>query len=155
MPEFSTAEVTETPYLYVERSCSMDPADISAVMGAAFQDVYAHMQANGIAPAGPALAVYYTYDPEKMTFRAGFVVAPDTPRPTEGDVRGDVTPAGSVIRCTHIGPYATLRDDYAAMMGWAEENGHTIGAPAWELYMNDPSEVPEAEWHTEIHVSLA
>ena len=39
MPEFTTRAVGETPYLYAEGRCSMDPAEISQAMGAAFGQV--------------------------------------------------------------------------------------------------------------------
>lgn len=155
MPDFRTTEVEETPYLYVERSCSMAPDDISAAMGRAFGDVWAFMQANGIAPQGPALSVYYTYDPETVTFRAGFVVDRADLDKADGAVKGDVTPAGRVVHFTHKGPYSELRTSYGKLMEYMGAEGLAMGAPTWELYVNDPDETPEDELITEIYVSLA
>ncbi len=154
MTDFSRVQVEERPYLYVERSCSMDPGDISCAMGEAFGAVYAHMMGAGVTPAGPALSVYYSYDPEKMAFRAGFTVAQADLDKTGGEVKGDVTPAGHALHFTHIGAYATLRDDYELMMQQLEEHGMALGAPSWELYLNDPSETPEHELRTEIYSML-
>ncbi len=155
MPEFEITDVAETPYLYATGSCSMDPTDISATMGRVFGQVWSFMTDHGIAPAGPALAVYHSYDPEKMTFRAGFVVTKDDLAKATGEVGGDVTPVGRALTFTHIGPYATLRDDYGLMMRHAEERGLTLGTPAWELYLNDPSQTPENELRTQAYVALA
>ncbi len=155
MPEFKLIDVTETPYLYVERTSSWDPAQVAVAMGKAFQDVWAFMQANAIAPAGGALSVYYTYSPESVTFRGGFVIAPENMPKAQGEVMADVTPAGRVLHFTHKGSYASLRNDYNAMMPWMEKQGLKMAAPTWEVYMNDPERVPEEELLTEVYVALA
>lgn len=154
MPEFKLTEVAETPYLYVEKSCSMDPGDISNAMGASFAEVWDFMQANGIAPAGGALAVYYSYDPERMDFRAGFIVRREEMARAAGNIKADVTPAGQALHFVHQGSYATLRDDYAAMMQHVSGIGREVGAPTWEIYPNDPGQVPEAELLTEVYSML-
>ncbi len=152
---FDMVQVEETPYLYEERTCGMDPKDISAAMGDVFHSVMAFMKAHGIAPAGQAMSVYYTYDPDKMTFRAGFSVLPEDLAKAEGTVKADVTPAGKVLSFVHTGPYSELRNSYGEMMTYAERNGLKIRAPAWEVYVNDPATVPEEELRTDVFVSLA
>ncbi|MCG8445350.1 MAG: GyrI-like domain-containing protein [Hyphomicrobiales bacterium] len=152
---FDMVQVEETPYLYEERTCGMDPKDISAAMGDVFHSVMAFMKAHGIAPAGQAMSVYYTYDPDKMTFRAGFSVLPEDLAKAEGTVKADVTPAGKVLSFVHTGPYSELRNSYGEMMTYAEQNGLKIRAPAWEVYVNDPATVPEEELRTDVFVSLA
>ena len=155
MPEFNMTEAQEMPYLYVERSSGMAPEDIGAAMGRAFGDVWDFMQAHGIAPQGPALSVYYTYDPETVTFRAGFVVGREDLNRADGAVKADVTPAGRVVHFTHKGPYSELRTSYGKLMEYIEDEGLTMGAPSWEVYVNDPDRTPEDELITEIYVSLA
>ena len=155
MPEFEITEVAETPYAYVEKSCSMDPDDIGRAMGEAFGEVWGVMQQQEIAPAGGGLSVYHTYDEDRMTFRVGFVIGRQDMARTAGNVKADVTPAGRVVRFVHKGPYRTLRDDYGAMTGFIAGKGLTMGAPAWEVYLNDPDMVPEDELLTEVFVTLA
>ncbi len=151
MTEFKFVEVAATPYLYVEKSTSMKPDDIGAAMGSAFQEVWGFMEANKIPPAGGALSVYYEYDPEIMKFRAGFIVAPDALQKAAGNVMADKTPAGEALHFTHKGSYATLRDDYDAMMKHISEIGREVSAPTWEVYMNDPSQVAEEDLITEVY----
>jgi len=150
MPDFKFVDVSETPYLFVTRTCSMEPGEIGQAMGEAFQQVWNFMQGEGIAPAGGALSVYYTYDPEKMTFRAGFTVGREDMAKAKGEVGADVTPAGEVLNFVHKGPYSTLRDDYGLMMEHIEKIGREIAAPTWEVYLNDPASVPEEELLTEV-----
>lgn len=154
MPEFKLIDVEEVPYLYQERTCSMAPEVISAAIGQTFKTVWEFMQANGVETTGKALAVYYTYDPEEMSFRAGFSVAPDAAGKAQDPVKYDAIPSGQVLYFRHIGPYSTLRDSYAQMMAYMEKEGLTLGAPTWEVYPNDPETTPEEELITDAFVSL-
>ena len=154
MPDFKLIDVEAMPYLYHEGTSGMEPGGIGAAMGGCFNAVWGFMQANGVQTTGKALAVYYTYDPEQVTFRAGFSVAPDAAGKAKGPVKFDVTPAGQVLYFRHIGPYSTLRDSYGQMMAYMEKEGLTLGAPAWEVYLNDPKLTPEEELITDAFVSL-
>lgn len=153
MLKFEMTDVDEMPYLYEERSCSMDPSDISAAMGETFQSVIGFMGGKQIAP-GAALSVYTTYDPETMTFRAGFSVSPDDAAKAEGAVKAATTPAGRVLTFTHVGPYAELRNSYAKMMTYMDSNGMKPAAPSWEIYVNDPATTPSDKLETKVFVSF-
>lgn len=41
------------------------------------------------------------------------------------------------------------------MMSWMEKEGLTMGAPAWEVYLNDPATTPEDALLTDVYVSLS
>ena len=154
MTDYTMVDVAEKPYLYVERHCSMNPEDISKSMGEAFGTAGAFVHSNGIAFTGSALAVYYTYDPEKMTFRAGFFVSAEDMQKATGDVQGASTPAGNVLKATHIGPYSKLRDTYGVLMQELEKQGKPAGAPTWEVYVDDPDSIPEDNLRTDIYMTL-
>ena len=155
MTEYKMVDVEKTPYLYQERTCSMDPQDISAAMGEVFQNVWAFIAEKKITPAGGPLSVYSTYDPQKMTFRSGFAVSADDAAKADGAVKAGTLPAGEVLHFTHVGPYAKLRDSYGEMMKYLEEKNLTVGAPTWEIYVDDPQTTPEEKLRTEIYVTLA
>lgn len=155
MPDFKMVTVEEIPYFYMQETCSMDPKDISAAMGKTFQGVWDFMQSAGIETTGQALSVYHTYDPEQMTFQAGFSASPDEAGKAKDPVKFDRTPAGDVLYFQHKGPYSTLRDSYGQMMAYMDKEGLTAGAPAWEVYLNDPATTPEDELLTDVFVSLA
>jgi effector-binding domain-containing protein len=149
-------KVEEVPYLYVERSCSMDPADISRNMGMAFGTVAEFIGRKGIASMGNALSVYYSHGEETMTFRGGFIVSAQDAEAGEGEVHGDVLPAGDVLNFVHRGPYATLRDSYAEMLAYLEANSLVIDAPTVEIYLNSPDTVDsEDELETDIYVAVS
>lgn len=154
MPDFKLVKASETPYLYVVKTSSMDPGDIAAKMGEAFGAVWGFMQSHNIQPAGGALSVYYDYSPDKMEFRAGFTVARQDMAKATGEVKADVTPAGELLHFQHKGSYATLRDDYALMTEHLKKIGREMGVPAWEVYLNSPDQVPEAELLTDVYMVL-
>ena len=151
MPEFAMRDVDPIHYLCVESESGMDPQSVGEAMGKAFGRVMEFMQHHGIPPAGQPIAIYSDYDPKVMRFRAGVPVAADDTRAAERDIVAGTTPSGKVLHFTHIGPYATLRDSYGAMMAHCEAQGLKVGAPAWEVYVDDPFEVPEERLRTEVY----
>lgn len=155
MARYKMIDVAERPYLYTERSCSMDPGDISENMEIAFRTVGGLIEEKGIADPGNALSVYYTHDAQTLTFRAGFLVSAEDAERAEGNVKAGVLPGGKVLNFMHRGPYAKLRDSYGEMMEYLENNGMTVGAPTWEIYLNEPDSVAsEDELETDIYVSI-
>lgn len=64
-------------------------------------------------------------------------------------------PAVERMACLiHQGSYGNLCETYQAFWRWIEANGYRIVDPCREVYLNDPDEVPEAEWLTEIQYEL-
>jgi effector-binding domain-containing protein len=104
---------------------------------------------------GPPLSVYYGYSPEEIVFRAGLFVPEADAKAATGEVKADRTPGGEVLHFTHTGSYATLRDSYALMMEHIAARGLTLGAPSWEVYVDDPETTPEHRLRTEVYVTLA
>jgi effector-binding domain-containing protein len=133
----------------------MDPGAISEAMGHAFGTVMDFMDRHGIATDGPPLSVYYGYSPTEIAFRAGLFVTAADLAAAAGEVAADRTPGGEVLHFTHTGPYATLRDDYGHMMEHIASRGLQIGAPTWEVYVDDPETTPEHRLRTEVYVALA
>lgn len=155
MTDFKIIETQETPYLYVERRCAMNPDEIGPAMVSALQEVWAYMTAHGVAPAGGAIAVYHDYNPEEMTFRAGFIIAPEGMAAADGTVRADMTPAGRAVRGTHKGAYSGIRASYGEMFAFVKAQGVDFTAPTWEVYLNSPDEVHEEQLLTELYQALA
>ncbi|MBD1545298.1 GyrI-like domain-containing protein [Roseibium aggregatum] len=155
MLEFKLVDVAEIPYFYQERSCGMAPEEVNAAMSGAFQEVWDFLLESGVATTGKALTVYQSIDPERMTFRSGFSVESEAEASAEDPTRYATTPAGQILHFRHTGPYSKLRDSYGQMMAHVEKEGIRIGAPTWEVYLNDPTKTPEDELLTDVFVSLA
>jgi effector-binding domain-containing protein len=44
------------------------------------------------------------------------------------------TPAGTVARTAHLGPYDQLGAAHAAVRAWCRQHGHQVDGPFWEIY---------------------
>jgi len=154
MLEFNLVSVEQIPYIYQETTCRNDPQEIGDAMGKAFQAVWEFMQSSGVEGTGKVMAVYHTYDPETMTFRAGFSVKTDAADKIQPPIGFDTTPSGQVVYFQHKGAYEKLRDSYIEMETFLQNEGLKMAAPAWEIYLNDPFVTPEEELLTDVFVAL-
>jgi effector-binding domain-containing protein len=154
--QIETVEVKAQPMLYVSRSAGMARDEMSAVMQEAFGAIGAFIGRTGIAPAGPPFALYRDWDSAtgKMTVDVGFPVTPGDAGKAEGEVRSGKTPAGRALKTVHRGSYATLRDTHAALQAHIKEAGLAMPRQSWEVYLNEPDKVPEAELFTEVYMPL-
>lgn len=109
----------------------------------------------GIAPTGPLVAAYFTWDPAgETTFTCGPTVAADGP-PAEGDGLG-VRAFGDVkcVTVVHMGPYTDLMTTYEATFEWIEAKGYENRMPVMEVYENNPEEVEPAKVRTKICIPI-
>jgi effector-binding domain-containing protein len=155
MTDFALARVDARPYLYVQGRTLMDPTAIATALGDAFGTVMDFMDAHGIEGDATPVALYFNYGDGGITFHAGTLVAADDLRAAAGDVKAGHTPAGLVLHFTHVGPYATLSESYAAMTAHCAAHGLTPAVPTWEIYVDDPETTPAHRLRTQVYVALA
>jgi AraC family transcriptional regulator len=63
---------------------------------------------------------------------------------------------GSYARYTHIGPYSDIGSAWQKFMAQLEEEGCEVQpAPVFEMYLNDPDEVPADYLATDLFVKVA
>jgi len=151
MQRFKITDVTQTPYLYVERTTRMDGEEIGKALETGFGEVWEFMEQHGVPPAGNALTVYYDHEEGVMPLRVGFIVAPRDMEAAQGAVKAAMTPGGRALHFTHTGSYTGLRPAYEDMMSYMEAEGLQFVAPTWEIYLNDPNEVHEDQLLTECY----
>lgn len=155
MTDFTITETKRRPYLYVERTTSLDPNEIGQAMGDCLGQVGAFMAANKIKPTGPAMAVYPHFDAHSMTFRAGFPVSAAKAKLAGDGVAADAVPKTRAISFRHVGPYDGLRAAYAEMMGHMQLNGLHLGSPTWEIYEVGPDDATPDRYETVVYAALA
>lgn len=109
--------------------------------------------------AGSMVAIYHD-DPEttpqdQLRSDAALVV-PEGVKLPEGLVEQHIA-AGRYARTLHVGPYEQLGDAWARFLGeWIPGSGNRIGdGVSYEIYLNTPEQVPEAQLRTELYVPLA
>ena len=154
MSKFTITTVEAQPYMYVERSTGMDPTEVGPAVGGGLQEVYAHMQGNGVPPAGSALVLYTANDGDRMDYNVGFEISDEDMDKGHDQIKTGETPAGRVLGALHVGPYDGLRAAYGALFQHMEAEDLQWGGPCWEIYLNDPSATPPEQLKTQIYVQL-
>ena len=145
--EFETKEIEPQPILGVRASATMDK--VGEVMGPLFGELYAYIQERGQTPAGMPFAIYHSMDGNGVDLECGMPVA--APMDGAGRIEASELPGGTVVTVTHMGPYDTLPQTWAALTAWMGEQGlQPAGAP-WEVYVTDPvTETDQSKWRTQI-----
>ena len=69
----------------------------------------------------------------------------------QGEIVADTLPGGPVATTTHMGPYDTLTEAYAAIEQWIAAEGLVAAGAPWEAYVTDPGDYPDPkDWKTEV-----
>jgi effector-binding domain-containing protein len=125
------------------------PDKLAEVFGEILPRVMAHIQGQGVEPAGPAFGIFHVYDPDRVDMEAGFPVPHMIA--SEDGVEARELPGGRAAVTWHVGPYDSLGGAYRALEAWIGENGYEIAGPPWEVYWTGPAETDDsAQWRTEI-----
>jgi AraC family transcriptional regulator len=127
----------------------------------AFERLHTIVHANGfVRRADTMMLAIYHDDPEsvpqdELRSDAGITIPQKGPLP-DGLVEQRLA-AGRYASTLHVGPYEKLGDAWARFMGeWLPASGHRLGTGAsYELYHNDPSQVPKEQLRTELFISIA
>ena len=139
-------EVAPQPTLGIRRTISIE--NISTMLGEAYGAVAQYLGELGEYPAGPPFAAYYNDDMENLDIEAGFPVARELEG--RGEIEAGEMPGGKAATCMHIGPYDEIEAAYNALTEWIEDQGHEPTGISYEMYLNDPDEVPPEELQTQI-----
>lgn len=148
---FGSEKVEPIHYLGVTSTCSTD--QIGPSMESDFGTMREMINKTGIEPLGPPLAIYHKFDLVKKTtlYTLGFPVGASTEAPT-GFVLGDI-PSTKAYTVTHTGPYHHLHNAWAAgmMRSRAKVFKSRRDVRPFEIYTNDPENVPEDEIETVVY----
>lgn len=116
-------------------------------------------QAGLFGPDSMMIALYYD-DPEttaadELRSAAGITMSTDADVPAGLDE--EQLPAGRYLCSTHLGSYDRLGEAWGQMTGeWLPQSGYRgRDGVSYEIYRNNPSEVPEDELKTELYVPVA
>jgi AraC family transcriptional regulator len=109
--------------------------------------------------AGVKMIAIYHDDPEstpaaELRSDAGLVVPTGTPIPA--GLTSQTIAGGRYVKTIHRGPYETLGDTWANLMGgWIPKHDLRIArGTSYEIYRNDPSNAKPEDLITEIYVPL-
>lgn len=112
----------------------------------------------GAPPAGTQMIALYHDDPDvtpsdKLRSDAALTLPGHTPAPM-GLIEQHV-PKGRYAKTVHKGGYEGLPGAWKALKEWATTQGHTMGHPGYEIYVNNPMTTAKADLLTEIYMRLA
>lgn len=134
------------PTLVVRTRASVER--LPEVLGPAWGAIMAYAGGAGAQPVDPPFVAYHNTDMADLDVEVGMTF--DQALPGEGDVRPGGISAGRAAECIHVGPYTELRRTYEALEAWIDENGLQPSGPAYEFYLDDPGDTPEAELRTRV-----
>ena len=112
----------------------------------------------GLLAAKPTMLAIYHDDPDTTPERElrsdAAVVIPEDATVPSGLVEQRL-PAGRYACAIHVGPYEELGDAWARFKGQTSSDQRVGDGASYEIYRNDPTEVPKQELRTEMYVPLA
>jgi AraC family transcriptional regulator len=114
----------------------------------------------GLLNGKPTLLAVYHDDPKskpepELRSDAAIVVADHATIPD--GMSEQRLPAGRYACTLHVGPYEQLGDAWGRFMGqWLPESGErSRDGDSYEIYLNNPTDVPKHELRTELYLPLA
>jgi effector-binding domain-containing protein len=118
-------------------------SEIGQVLGMAFGEVYAGVQAHGGDADGPPFVIYHEVPAGDNPFEIE-ICAP-VRRAIEAPAGWSLTelPAGVFASMLHVGPYDTVATAYGAIVEWIGSHGYAVAGPPREVYFSEPETPPE------------
>lgn len=122
--------------------------NLHQVMGQSLGAIAQYLGQMGQQPAGAPFAAYYNMDMQNMDVEIGFPIASKVA--DRGEIHMGEIPGGKAVSCVFVGPYDKVTAAYDALNQWMQANKAEPTGVAYEVYLNDPSQVPPEAIQTQI-----
>lgn len=140
-------------------------ARLPEVIPREFDRIMAALRAEGVQPAGGALAIYHGWSGDTVDVEIAFTIKgvffPQDVRSgakhrQRGGVQPSRVPGGKVLFTRHVGPYDQIAAAYDAIQAYARANNLELAGTMWEQYLTDQAREPDPGKHvTEVFWPLA
>ncbi|MEV7549975.1 MerR family transcriptional regulator [Amycolatopsis sp. NPDC089917] len=142
-------ERVRTPQPIARLTIQTPLSGLAERIGPAYARLFAALDAQGVAPAGPPGTRYRTDDPDELSVE--LFVPVDRPVRDDGEIGAAELPGGLLAATIHEGGYEGVETAYRSLGRWIAERDRVPTGPAEELYLvaPGPSVAPEA-YRTEI-----
>lgn len=152
--ELSFGSASFDAFHYVGKTSTCSTEEIGPTMAADLKRLGEWVTTEGIEPAGAPLSIYHKWD--MVTGVASYTSAipvASIPETLPDDLQSGGMPSISTYAITHTGPYRHLGNAWSSgiMHGRAKMFDQRRGIHPFEIYENDPQEVPEDELKTVVH----
>ena len=138
-PEPELVLVDATPTVVV--AGVVEEGEIRDHFDRSFALLAAVMGEQGLAPTGPAFALYRRPPGATLDLEVGFTIDGDVDPTSE--VRSGSLPAGRAARVIHRGSFDHLAESWERLRTWIDGHGLTPIGPLWETYLTEPT--PDAD----------
>lgn len=140
-------QLAEVLVLLIRRRIARD--QLATTLGECFGLLWDFAQKAGLAETGRPTVRYQAVGPGLWTIEVCKPLAEKAAG--RGEIEAGTLQAGAAAVALHAGPYDELQQTYAALERWIEQNGWRANGAPWEVYLNDPSLVPDPkDWRTEV-----
>ena len=160
-PAMPTPDVTLKPLPGVRVAAltrtvgALDPEHISPVIGPLFQELMQTVERQGIAPAGPAVAVYAPTEEHGPATVIAALPVDGTVDPESGLEVRDLPAVDEAATLVHHGTMATISDSWSALSEWiAAQPDARASAETRELYLRTTPFEDDTQWVTELQWPL-
>jgi effector-binding domain-containing protein len=144
-PSITTTREQPTAVIHL----TIPRADIQKAMGPAHQELFAALNAQGVAPTGAWFSHHFRMDPAVFDFEVGVPVS--APVAPAGRVAPSHRPASRVVRTTYRGGYEGLAAAWGELDAWIKREGLEPSGDLWETYAAGPETGPDSSaWQTEL-----
>jgi effector-binding domain-containing protein len=129
--------------------------ELSGKFGMMYQEINAEIAKQGLAQAGPVLAIYDKVDHRAdgsmyFWFHAGIPV--DKAGKSTERIEYMESTGSTAVKCDYHGGYGDMKACHDAINKYITDNGKTINGPVWEVYVTDPGAEPDStRWLTQIY----
>jgi effector-binding domain-containing protein len=120
--------------------------DLPRIIPQELQGVIGYLNKTGRKPTGVPFVGYTGMDMENLNVEIGFLCT--EPIPGDATVQPSQIPGGRAASVLHKGTYKDIGNGHMALHDWMESKGYESATGYYELYLNDPGEVPEDQLET-------
>ncbi len=147
--------VKQEEFYYIGKRKSCRISDIGPEMAKDFAELNELVENSTLPQPKGAISIYHSFEMLKGTceYTSGFTYD-SRQTASNGVVDGQIS-ARKSLRVDHLGPYRHLGNAWTTAMGYVRaKHKADKSQPMYEIYANNPNEVPEEEVLTEIHVPI-